>query len=337
MSFLEMMPAPCRRGAVKAAETLKTLDDVIIAAHVGMDGDALGSVAAIGWLMKGMDKRFALYSSTGIPKNMDFLLLPGPMRQTIAEIPFVVRSAVYLDCSQARRLGQELEALVDELPSVNIDHHPAERGLGSLCNYIRPEAAATAQLVSYVSLAMDVMPKGLLADGIALGLMTDTGGFCHGNTTSDVFALCALLAKHGCDIPRLREELQNNWSLNRVHLWGLLLSRISLHDDGRIAFCPVCLGDLEKFHCFPEDLEGLVEWVRKIKGVKVAMTLREETENRCKFSLRSFGDIDVRAMAASLGGGGHFNASGGILEMPLPEASGVLLKAVSRHLRHSGQ
>ncbi|MDE5879112.1 MAG: bifunctional oligoribonuclease/PAP phosphatase NrnA, partial [Desulfovibrio sp.] len=81
-----------------------------------------------------------------------------------------------------------------------------------------------------------------------------------------------------------------------------------------------------------EEMEGRVDWFRRIKGVRVAALLREEGEECCKFSLRSRGRVDVRAMAQALGGGGHRNAAGGTIDLPMAAAEGVLLDTVGAAL-----
>lgn len=324
------IPERYQNGAKEIAQAIQKLDNVLISAHVNPDGDALGSVAATGWILKQLGRNFAIYSCTGIPSYLQFLELPGPVYTELRDIPFEVSSAIYLDCSEAHRLGHELSHCYDKWPTVNIDHHLVDRGLGSLANFIMPDTAATAQLISYVAMSMDISLTGKLAQSISLGLMTDTGGFCHGNTTADVFALCALLVHQGCNINELREQLHNSWSVEKLHLWGKLLASLKLYDDGQIAFCPVTQEELKASGCSAEDLEGLVEWFRKIRGVKVAAMMREEDEHKCKFSLRSFGPVNVRSMAAELGGGGHQNAAGGVVHKPIEQAVSVLLHAISR-------
>lgn len=332
MSLNDLVPAQYLTGARKAGEALGDLDDVLLSAHVNLDGDALGALAAAGFLLQKLGKRFAIYSSTGVPAYLRFLDLPGPVHKDLAFLPFAPQSALYLDCSDPARLGKELAARCQEWPSVNIDHHISEHGLGSLYNFIAPSAAATVQLVAYVAEELGQNLTGKLANSVALGLMTDTGGFCHGNTTADVFSLCARLAGNGCDFAALREKLQNSWSMDKLRLWGKAFELARLHEGGKVAICAISGKVLRECHCQNEDLEGLVEWLRKIRGVQIACLAREEDSNNCKFSLRSIMGIDVRAIAAELGGGGHLNAAGGTIHAPLEEATRGILDAITRSL-----
>lgn len=336
MPLIDAVPEKWRGDALRVAEAVRGLDHVLIAAHVNLDGDALGSMAAAGWVLKALGRRFTLYSPTGQPATLAFLPLPARLHTSLAHLPFAPESALLLDCDTPGRLGRELADCVADFASVNIDHHLGGPGMGTVANWVTPEAAATAQLMACVALALGLPLTGELADAIALGLITDTGGFCHGNTTADVFELCALLSRGGCRIAELREQLDSGWSMGRLHLWSRLLGRVRLACDERVAICPVFREDLRECHASREEMEGLVDWFRRIKGVRVAALLREEGreegEESCKFSLRSRGWVDVRVMAQALGGGGHRNAAGGTIDLPMAAAEGVLLETVGAAL-----
>lgn len=328
----ELVPSQFAGGARDTAAVLRNFDNVIIAAHMNLDGDALGSLAAAALILKNLGKNFAIYSSSGVPGYLRFLELPGPVFCSLSDLPFHPQNALYLDCSDCARLGNELAASCHNWPSVNIDHHIGGAGLGSIVNYIEPGAAATAQLVAYVALELKMSLTGALANSIALGLMTDTGGFCHGNTTADVFELCAILSRNGCRLNELRENIQDSWDINRMRFWGYLFSRVLLMDNNRIAVSSISLDDFAKFHCVVEDLEGLVDAFRRLRGVEVAALLRQEAVTRCKFSLRSHGAMDVRKIAAVFGGGGHKNAAGGTIDEPLHMAETQLLETIRRNI-----
>ena len=332
MSLIENIPFQYRNGSEAAAAAISKFDKTLIAAHVNLDGDALGSICACGFILKKLGKEFVLYSSSGIPHYLDFLDLPGKVYNTLQSLPFTPESAIFLDCNDVARLGHELAQHARDWPSVNIDHHIGGRGLASLVNFIDKDAAAASQLVAYLAMSLDFSLSGKMANAIALGLMTDTGGFCHGNTTGDIFSLCALLVNNGCDFSYIRENLQNSWTLDRIHLWGDLLQKVLLYFDKRIAFCYVSLDEMQKHHCLVEDLEGLVDQFRKIHKVEVAVLLREDKSGFQKFSLRSYGKVDVRAMAAIFGGGGHQNAAGGMIESSPDEAKILLLEVIRQHL-----
>ena len=206
----DLIPEEWRAPAARLAESLRGLDRVIVAGHVNPDGDALGSVAAVGWMLRALGREFVIYSRSGVPAYLDFLPLPGIMHDSLQRLPFRPGAAVLLDCGEPHRLGDELEKALPGLASLNMDHHLGSAGMGSVDNWIEPEAAATAQLAAYVAICLDLELSGPLGEALALGLVTDTGGFAHGNTSAAVLHLAAHLVDKGCDISLLRQrrELQ---------------------------------------------------------------------------------------------------------------------------------
>ena len=331
MSPNDLIPAPCQDGARRMAETIREIDNIVVASHVNPDGDAVGSLAAAGHILHSIGKKFILYSSTGLPRTFSFLSLPGTVHTSLEGLSPPPGSALFLDCNEPHRLGQELAARMSALAGVNIDHHPG-RGMGSRGNWIFPHAAATAQLLAYVAIRLGLPLSGGIADAVAVGMITDTGGFRHANTDADALLLTVHLARNGCNISRLRDLLENTWSLDRMRLWAKLMARVRLERGNTVAFCRVTAGDLLEHQCSKEDLEGLVEQLRRLRGVKVAALLLEESRQTCKFSLRSAEGNDVLAAASTLGGGGHVNAAGGTLRLAPGRAETMLLDAVCRQL-----
>lgn len=328
MRPIDLIPQEWRAPAARLAEVLRGLDRVIVAGHVNPDGDALGSVAATGWLLRALGREFVIYSRSGVPAALNFLPLPGVMHDSLQRLPFRPAAAVLLDCGEAHRLGDELEKALPGLASLNIDHHLGSPGMGTLDNWIEAGAAATAQLVAYVAISLDLELSGPLGQAVALGLVTDTGGFSHGNTSAAVLHLAAHLVDKGCNISLLRQQLENGWSMGRMRLWARLMQRLSAEHNGMLAFCVVRLDDLRDCGATKDDLEGFVEQMRRLAGVRVSALLREDAPGLCKFSLRSFGETDVRAAAVALGGGGHRNAAGGTLRMEADEAAAMLRTAL---------
>ena len=210
MPLMTEIPENWREPAARMVTSLRGLDRVLVAAHVNPDGDALGSMSALGWLLKDMGKEFVLYSPSGVPDYLSFLPLPCTLLTSLERLPFEPQALVLLDCGEPHRLGDDLAAALEGrfagTAIVNIDHHLGSDGMGTVDNWIEPTAAATAQLAAYVCLAAGLRPEGPLGESLALGLVTDTGGFLHGSTTAAVFRLAALLSDSGCDIHKLRES-----------------------------------------------------------------------------------------------------------------------------------
>lgn len=241
MQPTELIPQCFRQGAERMASAFGELDQIIVAAHVNPDGDAAGAVAAACHVLRSMGKEIMAYAQPGLPGYLDFFPMPVVVHTTLEHPPFTPRCAVLLDCGEPDRLGRELAARLPGLVTVNIDHHLGGDGMGSAANWVEPRAAATAQLMAYVSLAAGLPLTGDLATAVALGIITDTGGFCHGNTSADVLYLTAHMVEHGCDIALLRERLENTWSRGRLTLWDSCCNVRALSAAAACAFAPCIL------------------------------------------------------------------------------------------------
>ena len=289
----DMQTAHIIQPAEEMAAIIQQFDNIVIVAHGSPDGDAIGATGAMGSLVKALGKRFVLYNATGIPDYLEWVPLPGKLVTKPSAIPFKPGLIIVLDCGDAWRMGKELLAVFPEYPSVNIDHHLGNPMFASLGNWVDPGMAATGQMVAAVS---------------------DTGSFTHGNTSAAVFTLAARLVANGLDAAAMREKLDNQWSMPKTKLWGKLMQTLSLECDGTVAVCPVTMEEIGSFGAVREDLEGFAEQMRRIKGVRVAVLIRQDPGNRCKLSLRSSGSDDVRSVAALFGGGGHLNAAGATID-----------------------
>ena len=306
--------------AAKIAAVLRERDNILVAAHAGPDGDAIGATAAMGWLLQGLGKRFALYNASGLPASYAWVKLPQPLISSLESLSFAPELLAALDCGDAHRLGPEPARLLATLPSINLDHHPGNPHFGTRGNWVEPDMAATGQLVAEVARAAGMPLAGGLAEGVALSLASDTGAFAFGNMNAALFRLMAELAEGGLDFARLRERMDTQWSLARSCLWGRLLGKVESHGGGRLILCVIRREDMEACAASVDDLEGFVELLRRHRGVELAATLREEAPDRCKLSLRSFRGVDARALASRFGGGGHLNAAGATMHKPVAGA-----------------
>lgn len=321
-------PQTVMEHAARVMEILRSYDQILVSGHINPDGDAIGSSAALVWLLRRMGKQAALYNATGVPEYLSWMPLPGEAYRVVARLPFKPKLLVSLDCADVWCLGKELAGMLPQLASVNVDHHQGNPRFGTLYNWIDPRMAATGQMVAALADAAEVALDGELAACVYVALVTDTGSFSHGNTTADVFRLTARLMDNGLDAVSIRNQLDNQWSMSKIKLWGRLLQQIRLERDDMVGVCTVTMAALAEAGARKEDLEGFVEQIRHIRGVRVALLAREDAPGRCKVSLRSTGSDDVRVTAAQFGGGGHKNAAGVTLTMSLDETVSTLVPAL---------
>jgi phosphoesterase RecJ-like protein len=179
------------------------------------------------------------------------------------------------------------------------------------------------ELVYRLAKAADATVTPEMATCLYTTVLTDTGGFCWGSTRASTFALARELVEAGANPIRIAQDIYFSTPASKLLLLGAALS--NLHREGRLAWLWVSHKDMVRACAAEEDCEGIVNYALSIIGVEAAVFLRELPERRIRLSLRSKGKVNVAAIAATLGGGGHENAAGCTLDGPLDRALDEIL------------
>ena len=316
--------------ARQMADFLSTLQGkrVLITTHAAPDGDAIGSVSAMAYLLAEVGAQVKIILIGGCPDNLKWVLPPvdggdegcGVERvRRFSELAHWVPDVfVAVDCGDGERPGGEIaDFFVRQLlpasqwkntVTVNIDHHLKNPMFGNY-NICEPHKAATAEIIGDIARIMQVPFAGHFGEAIYVGLVTDTGNFTFSNTTAQTLTMAAEIVENGLEVAHITDKLYNNWSIARMNLWGQLMSEMSLH------------------------LDGFAGWMRHLSGVRASLLVREDAPGKVKISVRSMGDVDVRAVAETFGGGGHKAAAGATLDLPVNEAAGVVLERLIEEVR----
>lgn len=327
-----------------AAELLAAKKRVLITAHTNPDGDALGSMVGMAHLCLKLGKEARIITPSKIPEFLQWLELPVPMVSSFAELSgWQPDLMVYLDCATPDRVGPDGAALAagerlpgwDEVKILNIDHHYSNPDFGDV-NFVDSKAGATAELVGLLAEHLGFQLEGALGEAIYLGLSSDTGSFSYSSTTPSLMSMAARIVGCGLKVEEFTEKNENNWSLGRMQLWGYLMQNIGHAADGRIVYTVISNALLKKFKCKASDIEGFVSFLRRIKGVRASLLVREKATVGSKISLRSMGgenSINVERVAALFGGGGHKSASGADLALPPDEAAEAVLEPLIKAVK----
>lgn len=315
--------------AAAIAELIRRSDQFLVAAHANPDGDAIGSSVAMAHLLAALGKEICLYNATPLPSQYDWLELPCPMHSTLAGAEF--NWIVVLDCGAPQRVGDELSKVMGSRPVVNIDHHLGNPMFGQL-NWVDEKYPAVGAMIAELADELDVPLTGPLAEAIYLGITTDTGFFTFDNTTPEVMELAARLIRLGMSPGAVNAKIRNQWAVNRFKLWGESFATTELFYGGQVAVVQVTQGMFERTGTTAADCEEIVNFLRRLRGTRAAMILREEPDGSYKFSLRSSGSDNVQGVAALYGGGGHRNAAGGIIREDILSAKMHLVEALGESL-----
>ncbi|MCF8106308.1 MAG: bifunctional oligoribonuclease/PAP phosphatase NrnA [Desulfohalobiaceae bacterium] len=319
----------------RIAEAIHQGNSFLLTAHVNPDGDALGSLAALMHLLKNLGKKAELIMPPpGAPHKfswLDFGSQEERLRPEAVRCPASSVDAFFvLDCGNRDRVQKELQLSLDSCRILNIDHHPDNTRFGDL-NWVDPGRSSVGEMIALLAVDLDIPLTGPLAEGVYLAMVSDTGFFSYSNTGPETLRLTARILESGFDLDSLNRRLQRQSSLNKIHLHGLAMSRASLYSGGKIGVIRADRAMFAQTRTTPEDFEDLINHIRGIKSVLVAVSLREE-EDGVKFSLRSWGEVDVKSIAARFNGGGHINAAGGNIRAPLDQAEEQLVKAVKERI-----
>lgn len=324
--------APDALAAARAiASVLDSASDVVLTTHVHPDGDGLGSEAALAAWLADRGARVRILNPDPPPRQFAFLSTAraplGVFDPAEAGALDSADALVILDTSSAGRLG----AIVETFPSLRaarlcVDHHAPQAdgrpGAAPLAHHALVDSAAssTAELVYRLLLVAGARITPAVATPLYVGIAFDTGSFRYSNTTSDAHLVAADLVRHGVEADALYQRMFASYTAARMRLWGRALSALSVEFGGRLAWMAVDRDLMRETGAGPEELDGLVEQGRRIEGVAVSVLFREDGPRQTKVSFRSHGATDVHALAGRFGGGGHRNAAGATLPLPLPEA-----------------
>ena len=312
----------------KIKEILEKEDNFLVLSHSEPDGDAVGSLYAMGHILKALGKNFFLFNPSGIPDTFDWLVPPKEVKTDISDLTW--DWAIFLDCSNIERVeGFNLDK---KFKIINIDHHIDNTLFGDI-NWVDASMSSVGEMVAQIAEKLNISIKGDLAEALFLSIVSDTGSFSYGNTTPSVLRLAAKILDNGLDLNKFTANLTRQWTINKAHLHGLALADSRLELNGRVGIIRATQDMLKASKATVEDCTGLVNYMRQIKGVLVALSLREEEKGLVKFSLRSWGEVDVQEIAADLGGGGHPNASGGKIFADIDKAEKIILKTIEKNLR----
>jgi bifunctional oligoribonuclease and PAP phosphatase NrnA len=305
----------------------------LLTAHVRPDGDALGSMLALADTLESLGKTARMTVASELPPRYDFLdpthrvkrFVPPGDEYRDAEVVCVLDTGTW---NQLGDFGTLLRTL--PIPRVVIDHHLTQDDLGAT-RFVDTTAEATGRLVYEAILALGQTPSAPAAHALFVALAMDTGWFRHPNTRAATFDLAARLVEAGARPTDAYTRLEEQGTLGRVRLIGLVLGRIQTACDGKVCFTEIHCGDYEATGAVPADSENLIDYTRSVAGVEVGLFFMEQPRGGVKVSFRSR-EIDVSRIAGQFGGGGHRLASGATLDTTLDEAKRLVLAAIASAL-----
>lgn len=330
-------------------DLVSSANKIAIFGHVNADGDALGSTLTWAEYLRQQGKDATVVVPDMFP---DFLQwMPGAQKAVrYDKKPEAVKTLIdeadmlcFLDLNTLSRVGSELQAVLETAMSKTeskkvllIDHH-LNPDIPTAMSISHPTMSSTSEIVFRLIWQLEgyeSMTKEMAVTTYT-GMMTDTGGFTFNSTQPEIFFIISQLLGKGIDKDKIYRNVFHVFSQDRLRLTGYVLyQKLKVMTPLRASYYIISKEEQKRFHFIKGDAEGLVNMPLQMKGHRLSISLREDTEkpNVVWVSLRSVDDFPCNKMAAEFfNGGGHKNASGGRLYCSIKEAEVIAREAIKKY------
>lgn len=305
---------------------------ILLVVHESPDGDAIGSMLALGATLKLLHKEIVMYSMDVVPKKLRFLADWQEITSDQAILSRGFDAMIMLDCGDRYRAGDFITEYKNYKKLINIDHHASNNRFGDY-NFIELNSSSTGEHIYFViktllsRIGMENIPEEIATDILA-AMYDDTGGMRYISTTSKTLRIAAELVDSGANCSYISEHLFFSVSREKMQLTSRVLATLTFDENYKIAYMTMRSKDLEETGAFSEDSEGLIDFPRAIYGVEVAFLIKETAKDKYKMSFRSRGLVDLNEFCTQFGGGGHKVAAGCTISAPYEEVKKKLLDAL---------
>ena len=297
---------------------------ILLVTHISPDGDAIGSMLALGGLLRAQGKEIVQACEDPVPEGAAWL--PGASeiaRQASGSIDLIIA----LDCSDQGRMGKIYEEPFASAPLLNIDHHVTNTRFGTL-NWVDPSCVATAQMVLYLAQALGWQVTQTVAECLLTGLVTDTRSFRTSNVDATALRVALQLMEAGASLSQVTRQSVDQQPLARMRLFADAVSGLHLEDG--ILWTTVTRAMRRRWAVADNGTSGLSNSLAGVREAQVVIVFTERDNGIIDVGLRSAPGYDVARVAAHLGGGGHPQASGCTLTGDLEHVQEQVLAQVRR-------
>jgi phosphoesterase RecJ-like protein len=303
----------------------------VLTSHMRPDCDAIGSELGLALALRSLGKTVRIVNGDGVPPHIGFI---DPNHDVLVLGRDVDASDVkcdvhiVVDTSAWGQLGPMADVIrATSARKVIIDHHVSQDDLGAIV-FKDVASESTGRLIVQAIAALGVALTPEMSTPLFAAMGTDTGWFRFPSVTADTFAAAAKLVATGAKPSAIFAALYDQNTLARLLLQGRILTNVKSHLGGRLLTTAITQDDLKAVGAEPTDTEDVINRLLSVAGVEAALLFLELGPQETKVSLRSRSNLDVNAIAAQFGGGGHKAASGVRYRGPLSEAEPKVIEAV---------
>jgi len=313
------------------ATVFRSYNRFVLASHESPDGDSIGSQLALYWYLQSIGKTVHIVNQDPVPQKFRFLKNSDAVSQQPCSGDF--DCFIIVDSSNPTRLGYN-SSEYQKKPIINIDHHRDNSCFGTH-NYIDTHSAATGEILFAFFSENNVAIAPHVAETLYVAIMTDTGGFRFSNTTESVLHSCAELTRLGASPSQLYARVFSSFHAKALLFRSHILSTLRYYCGGKIGSMGISYELYAHYNASADDSEGMADQTIACIEAEVGFFYKYD-ENKTHFSLRSKGTIDVGKIASLIpGGGGHHNAAGCTIELPVERAHPLMISLIEQELTSS--
>lgn len=309
-----------------------SVKNILILPHNMPDGDTLGSCIGMYHLVKYFGKKGYIVLNDGIPSNLSFLFENEARCLTTNQVEGISFDVcISLDSGETKLFEDRIDLFHSGTHLINIDHHKTNSYYAQL-NIIDEDASSTGEIVYMLFEALECPVDAVSAEALYAAIVTDTGSFRYSNTRPETFSICRKLQETGFDFNRLNVEIFQNKSYEKLLLLNKVFETLKLYAYGKCGVIKLSKDLIDSLSLHEYDTDGIVEFVRDIKGVEVVVFIRHIGGIAHKVSMRSKYDFDVSEIALKFKGGGHKKAAGFKMDQPIEVIESLVVDAISAAL-----
>jgi len=292
----------------KIIEQINSSRRLCVVGHVRPDGDCIGSQLAVTLALRALGKNVVCWNQDPVPDKYAFLdpdkLVQAPRRGQQFD------TVIATDCASYERLGKTGKVITQRKLLINIDHHLSNTRYGDM-NWISAREASSGELIYRLLKVAGWKITPQIADCLFTAVSTDTGSFQYSTTKPVTYHTAGELVKLGANLELICDEVYQSYPLSRVRLLRHVYNKFVLTDENQIAYLWLKQKDFARTGADRSETEGLIDHIRAIAPVVVAIVFEEIEPDVTRISLRSKDSkINVNEIAAIFGGGGHSAAAG---------------------------
>lgn len=316
---------------IKEIEALLTeAQDVLVVTHIGPDGDAIGSLTAMGIALRQMGCAGVLVCDDGVPARFGFLPMADRVqRSTDAGVTYDLLIA--LDCGDMSRMGRAFADLPEPHPPIiNIDHHVTNTQFGEV-NVVDSACTSTTEILYHLLPGLGVRLSNDLATSLLTGIVTDTLGFRTVGVSAATFEAASALMEAGADLNHITARALLIKPLSILYLWQRGLDKVKLEEEG-LLWTAITHEERQAIGHVGSSSGGLVNMLANVDEAAMSAVLLED-EDRVFVGFRCRPPFNVAELALNLGGGGHPLAAGCTLEGSLADAQSLVVNLARDTIR----